>query len=162
MRIGIIVHSKTGNTLGVANRLKDTLTTSGIAADLDILVASKDEEPDPAKVVLDRLPETKGYDALVLGAPVRGFSLSPIMAAYLDQAELADGASVYCYVTHFFPFHWMGGNQALGQFRKRCEAKGLRVEDSGVIDWSSGKRDRAIDALVSRFASHISIRGAQA
>ena len=52
--------------------------------------------------------------------------------------------------------------QALGQFRKRCEAKGLRVEDSGVIDWSSGKRDRAINELVRRFASHMSIRGAQA
>lgn len=155
MRIGIIVHSKTGNTLGVANRLKDALAAAGAEAEVEVLVAVRDEETDPAKVVLERIPAAVGFDALVLGAPVRGFSLSPVMAAYLDRAEVAEGQSVCCYVTHFFPFHWMGGNQALGQFRKRCEAKGLLVHDKGVIDWSSRKRDWAIDALVERFVRSI-------
>lgn len=52
MNIGIIVFSKTGNTLSVAEKLQGALIEMGHKAALEKVTASKDVEMDPKRVTL--------------------------------------------------------------------------------------------------------------
>lgn len=69
MKVGIIIHSHTGNTLSVAERLKEKLVAVGHQATID-QVTAVNEDPS-AKVELKTMPDTSTYDALIFGAPVR-------------------------------------------------------------------------------------------
>lgn len=149
MKIGIIVHSHTGNTLGVAQRLREALAASGHSVALE-RVRAVDENPNAAMhAKLKDIPDTGTYDILIFGAPVRGFSLSPVMKLYLEQLPDLNGKRVGCFLTQAFPHPAMGGNQAIGQFRKACEAKGASVFETGIVNWSMG-REKKIANLIEK------------
>ncbi len=101
MRIGILVHSMTGHTLLVAERIEKKLQEQGYDCRVE-RVSAHDEEAlskGQAKLTLDSTPDPKPYDALVLGAPVWGFSLSKVMAAYLKLLPGLSGKKIACFVT---------------------------------------------------------------
>jgi len=74
MKIGIIVHSFTGNTLLVAQKLQEALRAAGHTAEVERVVV-KDENPNQSgHVTLENAPDPSGYDFVFFGAPVRGFA----------------------------------------------------------------------------------------
>lgn len=153
MKIGIIIHSETGNTFSVAQKLKVGLISSGHSVSIDKVIAANDRQQDIQKINLLTIPDVSGYDAIIFGAPVRGFSLSPILAAYLSQLETLQGKKVECFVTEFFPFPWMGGNRAIRQMKNICESKAGKVIGTGIINWSSKHRQEQIDHILERQSS---------
>ncbi len=150
MNIGLIVHSDTGNTLSVAERLQQKLAALGHATALERV-----EPVDRSRVKdvkLKAVPDPLKHDALVFGAPVHAFSLSPAMRAYLDQVPSLGDKRVACFVTQFFPFAWMGGTRALRQMTRACQAKGATVCGVGIVNWSRRSRERRISQLVDDLA----------
>ena len=142
MKVGIIVHSRTGNTLSVAQRLKEVLVAAGHIVNLE-RVTAVDENPSAAgSIRLKTIPDTSGYDVLIFGAPVHGFSLSPVMKAYLVQIPTLQGKKVGCFLTEYFPLASMGGNRAMGEFKKACEDKGANVFQTAIVNWSMGQREK--------------------
>lgn len=91
MNIGIIVCSQTGNTLSVAEKLKERLTAKGHSAEIKHIKTVDTYKPGQGEVRLAEVFETSEYDGLVLASPVEGFSLCPIMKKYLSQAGSLDG-----------------------------------------------------------------------
>ena len=152
MKIGIIVHSMTGNTYSVAERLKDRLLTAGHTVNIEKVIPSDEKQMDVKSIQLKTVPDISPYDALVFGAPVRGFSLSPAMAAYLGQLASLNNKKVACMTTEFFPFPWMGGNRAISQMMKICKAKGAAVCGTGVVNWKNVRRNKMITDLVEKFS----------
>jgi NAD(P)H dehydrogenase (quinone) len=153
MNIGIIIHSHTGNTLAVGEKLKDTLLAAGHQVRLERVTAVNEDPSARTKIVLESAPAIGDYDAVIFGAPVRAFSLSPVMKAYLQQLPDMQGKKAGAFVTEFFPFPWMGGNQAIGQLKKACAAKGIQVNPTGVVNWSNKKREAMIADVVSRLGT---------
>jgi len=151
MNIGIIVYSYTGNTLNVAQRLKDQLESKGHTVGLESIKA-KNEDPKQTQVELSTTPNPSNYDAIVLGTPVRGFQVSPIMKAYLQQMPELNQKKVACFVTHTFPLPWLGGNQTINAMRKLVEAKNAVVSANAVINWGSKHREANIIDLLTRFS----------
>jgi hypothetical protein len=76
--------------------------------------------------------------------------LSSPMKSCLAQLPSLQGKKVACLVTHFFPFAWLGGNRAIRQMTRLCEAKGATVCGSGIVNWSRKDRDRQIGQVVDR------------
>lgn len=144
MKIGIIVYSQTGNTLSVAQKLKNKLSTAGHTVSLHQVSAFNGGESDVSKIRLNSAPSTEPYDALLFGAPVQGFSLSPVMAAYLSQATALQEKKVACFMTQFFPHPSMGGNRAIQQMRSLCETKGAKIHGSGIVNWSHPCREKRV------------------
>jgi len=152
MKIGIFVHSKTGNTLSVAQRLQDKLISAGHTSCIHRISAVNDEEIDFKKIELHDKPDVQGYDVLVFGAPVRGFSLSAVMHSYLTSIGSLKGRETACFMTQSFPYPWMGGNRALKQLCKICTDKGANILETGIINWSNAaKRETLIQALLEKF-----------
>lgn len=150
MKIGIIVHSHTGNTYSVAQELKGKLEAAGHSVGLESVTAADEDQADARRVRLTGKPEISSYDALILGAPVRGFSLSPAMTAYLNQLGSLANKKVACFLTEFFPSPVMGGNQAMKQMKELCAKKGTEACETGIINWSNINRKRRIAELVER------------
>ncbi len=147
MDVGMIVHSQTGNTLSVAERLKENLSGAGHSVTLERLEPVGEVRPGAKDVEFKSLPELERHEGLVFGAPVHGFSLAPAMQAYLQKVPSLEGKRVACLVTQFFPFAWMGGSRAVRQMRKACQAKGAEVCGSGVVNWSRGREHRIAEVV---------------
>ncbi|NCC75880.1 MAG: flavodoxin family protein, partial [Clostridia bacterium] len=130
MNIGLIVYSYTGNTLSVADKLKDQLQAQGHTATIERVHASNE---NPQKNRLDKTgsltqaPDPAPYDALILAAPVNGFSLAKVMQDYLASCPGLAGKPVRLFVTHHFPKAWLGGSQTIRQFDKLCAANGAKI-----------------------------------
>ncbi len=149
VKIGIIVHSHTGNTLSVAQRLKEALAASGHSVALERVTAVNENPNAAMHAKLKIIPDTSSYDMLIFGAPVRGFSLSPVMKLYLAQLPALNGKKVGCFLTQSFPHPAMGGNQAMVQFRKACVTKGASIFETCIVNWSMG-RERRIANLIEK------------
>jgi NAD(P)H dehydrogenase (quinone) len=146
MKIGIIVHSQTGRTLFVAEKLKEKLTAAGHSANVERLTSA-----DPKNVKIEKLPDLGAYDALVLAAPVQAFSTSPVMKAYLPQLPALNGKKVALFVTKGLPFKWTGGNKAISTMKDAVESKGGKVAGTGILVWR-GENNKKIDDLVEQIS----------
>ncbi|VDN46195.1 Flavodoxin/nitric oxide synthase [Petrocella atlantisensis] len=150
MKIGIIVHSKTGNTLQVAKKLKKNFIADGHLVNIEEIIAINDDEREPSKVRLTKVPIINEYDFLIFGAPVRGFALSPVMAFFMTQSSILHNKKVSCFVTQFFPFPWMGGKQAIEQMKSICVSKKLDLIETAIVNWSSIRRNKKINEAVEK------------
>lgn len=154
MKIGIIVHSQTGHTLLVGERLREKLQGDGHEVRLMRMQNLENEEAkSPTDVQLDSLPETKGYDALIFGAWVQAFTLCPGFAKYVKQIPDIDSQNVSCFLTQQFRYKWMGGNRAMARMKTLLEAKGAVVNSTSIINWSHKKKEQQIEVLTERFSS---------
>ena len=150
MNIGIIVHSHTGNTLSVAEKLKVKFLADGHLVTLEQVTAVNEDPEAAANAELLVVPDITGYEMLIFGAPVRGFSLSPVMLLYLNQLPSLQGKKISCFVTQQLPFACLGGNRSIKQMKKAIIAKNGTVHETGVVNWSSKKREDLITDLINR------------
>ncbi|MFZ5353422.1 MAG: flavodoxin family protein [Bacillota bacterium] len=154
MKIGIIIHSHSGNTQYVAERLQEKLETAGHNVIIEKIIPA-DNNPDTIKysdIVLKNMPDISPYEMLIFAGPVRGASASPVLAAYLTKLSTLKNKKVACFVTEAFPFPWMGGNRAVRQLIGFCEKKGVDVRLTGIINWMNSKREKMIEDLIERFS----------
>lgn len=152
MKIGIIVHSNTGNTLQVANKLKTQLSSKGYIVNLECIQALDEDSKSNENIELVHAPDITEYDVIILGAPVRAFSLSPVMMKYLNQLESMEDKKVGCFVTQFFPYTFMGGKRAISQMKEICESKSGSIFDLYIVNWSNLNRSKQINDLIERLA----------
>ncbi len=153
MKVGIIIHSETGNTDSVAQKLKEKLSEAGHMATIERLSVVGKARPGMKEVQFETLPDISQYDALVFGSPVQAFALSSAMKCYLEQIGSLQDRKVALLITQFFPYPWMGGNQAVGKMKSICAEKGAAICGSSIINWSSRRRDAKIFDDVDRLGS---------
>ena len=151
MKIGIIIHSHTNNSLSVGQRLADAMIAQGSSVKLERVIAINENPNAKDAVQLAAAPDVAAYDYIILGAPVRGFSLSPVMTAYLAALPDLKEKRVACFVTEFFPKPWMGGSHAVKQMVQYISRRGGTVTQTAVINWTSKARETQIEILVSAF-----------
>jgi flavodoxin len=152
MKIGIIVFSQTGNTYSVAQRLERQLSEAGHSVNVERVEITGELGPQATDFQLKTRPEVAPYNALVFGAPVMGFALSPAMKKYLAQISSLRGKKVACFITKQLPFYWTGGNQAVNKVKRICKSKDGAVCGSGIVIWSSARREEIIVNVVDRLS----------
>jgi len=152
VNIGIVVHSQTGNTHSVASKLREKLSAAGHSVDLERLQVVGGYTSGMKDMRFETLPNLGPYDALVIGAPVEAFSLSPVMVNYLKEIASLQDKDVALLVTQAFPYPWLGGNRAIRQMRKALESKGATVRGSGIVNWMKSRRDEQIVEVVDRLS----------
>jgi len=154
MKIALIIHSRTGNTLRVAVRIQEKLILLGYSASILCIRPDHEHASDINDIHYASLIDIRDYDGFVVGCPTHGAAMSQPMAAYLKHLRRFDHKKVNCFVTEFFPFPWMGGKRALKQLKEVCFLKGTSVNSSGVVNWFTPNRKDKIEQLsdeLSRF-----------
>ncbi len=155
MKIGIIVYSQTGNTYSIAEKLRDKLLAIGHSVNIERITPVDSKQMDLKKIQIERVPDIAAYEALIFCSPVQAFSLAPVMTAYMTQISSLANKKIACFVTEFFPFAWLGGNNAIIKMKKTCESKGGTVSRTGVVNWSNKQRERQIADIVENFSTLI-------
>lgn len=155
MNIGIIIYSLTGNTFSVAEKLQAALTAQGHTVELKRVTVVNETPNSRNNIALENTPSITAYDAVIFGAPVHGYSLSPVMSLYLKQLQALTGKEVAGFVTEHFPKPWMGGNHAIKQMVRLITQKGGMIMDTGVVNWTNRVREEQIKDIVVRFCKTI-------
>ncbi|MHB1154824.1 MAG: flavodoxin family protein [Eubacteriales bacterium] len=150
MKVGIIIHSRTGNTLSVAQKIKEKLTEAGHSVSLEQIKAANDEPSAAGPLQLLNEPDIKDYELLIFGAAVHGFQLSAAMKTYLSRLQTLKGKKIVCFVTHHFPYQWMGGNGAVKKMKSLCYDKGEKILLTDIINWSNKNREAEIIKLLEK------------
>ncbi|NCC79583.1 MAG: flavodoxin [Clostridia bacterium] len=154
MKSAMLIHSLTGNTLSVADRLLESFRHNGVETELIRIepIGGEDRnETNPGKIRFQTYKNVDDYDYVILGCPVRGFSMSPVLKSYLSSSGEMNNPKVLIFVTHFFPFSFMGGRSAINQLKKEVEKKGGSVVDRAVIDWKNPAREEQIERLIKKW-----------
>lgn len=153
MKIGIIYYSQSGHTRSVAEQLESSFWKNGCEAEIhEIKIAGEPADktaPNPTPE-LTHIPEIDGFDVLIFGSPVQAFSLAAPMNVYLKQLPSLEGKKIACFLTQHLKHAWMGGNRAISQMKKACAAKNGEVALTGIVHWSSPKREEQIKELVDK------------
>lgn len=155
MKIGTVVYSQTGNTLSVANKIQEKLSTTGHSVAMERLeISAKPENDlDIKGYEFKDLPSMQSYEGIIFCAPVQAFNLCPMMKAYFMKSEESLKAKkVALLTTQAFPYAWLGGNRAIKYMRKQCEARGAEVLGSGIVNWMRKSRDQQIKEVVEKIA----------
>jgi len=148
MNIGIIIYSHSGNTLCVGEQIKDALLAEGHSVQLERIEASNEDSKSKEPIRLTAIPDITPYDAVIFGAPVEAFQLSPVMRAYLDLLPELKGRKASCFVTQHLKKKWMGSSRAVKQITRAAEQKGTPIIASGIVQWSSEARPEQIRQVV--------------
>ncbi len=142
MKQAIVYYSNTGNTRGVAKQFNG----------FDLLeVKAASDDPNILSPILTSIPLLDGYNYVVFATPVHGFQISKIMKTYLEQVPSFDGLLIDLYITHFFPFAWMGGNVSLRQMKQIIESKNGQVRWMTSVNWKSRKRAKTILEMIAKY-----------
>lgn len=158
MNICILVNSLTGNTLSIAEKLKINLEKNNNLVSLEKIEPIDGEninETNISNINFEKIIDFNNYALIIIGSPVRGFSISNTLKSYLDKVTSLKNKKVSLFVTHFFPFSFLGGNQTIKQIIKICEEKGAIISNTGIIDWKNKKREEQIENLVNTFSRNI-------
>jgi flavodoxin len=151
MKIGIILFSETGNTYSVAKKLKENLKKHDVTIEkIEINRTSKDR----SEFEITYNPIVENYDILIFGSFTEGFKLNPVMRKYLEDKQLK-GKKVLLFVTHFFPYKWLGGTSAMKELKDIMKFKQAKVLTTSVINWSSKKRTLETLDLINEFKKFI-------
>ncbi|MFO7970082.1 MAG: hypothetical protein R6U15_08255 [Candidatus Izemoplasmatales bacterium] len=142
MKTAIIYYSKTGNTELVAKQFNDVKL---------LRVEAKSDNPNQKNPELTNIPEVKPYKHIVFASPVHGFQLAKVMNTYLHQVGDLNNKTIDLFVTHFFPFAWLGGNQSLKQMQKIIESKGGEIRYKTSVNWKSRKREKVIATMIKEY-----------
>ena len=122
MKIGIIVYSYTNNTLTIANQLKAALSGKGYDVGIESIKAMN-EDPNNTHIVLTQSPDITQYDKVIFASCVRGFDCAPILKEYLKNLNSLKGLKCAGFVSQYFPWDALGGNQALKRIQSLVESK---------------------------------------
>ncbi|MFU8792902.1 MAG: flavodoxin family protein [Acholeplasmataceae bacterium] len=145
MKTAVIYYSKTGNTEGIAKEIAEKHHF-----DLHKITATSDD-PMQKDVKLTSAPKTDAYERLIFAGPVHGFSIPAIMKSYLSQVGDLTGKTIDLFITHHFPFAWLGGNRTLRQMKRLILEKNGVVNQMTSVNWTSKKRQSVIINLINAY-----------
>lgn len=158
MKICILVNSMTGNTLSIAEKLKVKLEENKHLVNIEKIEPIGGEninETDISKINFENIINPNDYELIIIGSPVRGFSITFTLKSYLDKIESFNNIKTLLFVTHALPFAWLGGKQAIKQIQNICEKKNANILNTAIIDWKNKKREEQIESLVNDFSKNI-------
>jgi len=156
MKIGIVIFSQTGNTLCVAEKLKERFIEEGYDTDLKRIDQIDINNKDPKKINIKDMPDISIYDLLIFASPVQAFTLAAVFKEYLQKLNSIEGKNVLCYVTKGLPTHGFGGNKSISIMEKIIKSKGAAIKKSDIICWKKEEeRNMQISTLIDTFSTFI-------
>jgi hypothetical protein len=97
---------------------------------------------------LKDIPSMEGYDILILGTPVQGFSLPVPVQDYLKRTEIPKRQKLGVLMTQYFKVGWLGGNHTMRQLLSAVAYANPDLYGYGIVHWSSRRRETQIKDLV--------------
>jgi NAD(P)H dehydrogenase (quinone) len=150
MKFGFIIHSQSGNTLSVAKKLIDQLKYNGHEVYLTH-IKSKDVNTSmqhPEALITVSEESFSEVDVLIVGGWVQAFSLCRGLGYYCQHQLNVKAKDTHIFVTHHFPFEWLGGTHAIKQLSSILITQKHSIRSSKVFNWSRKNNDEQVQDWV--------------
>ncbi len=148
MKIGINFYSETGHTKLACEDLAALLKLKGHDVSLhEITVVDKKSDK-----TLKDIPLMEGFDVLILGTPVQGFSLPIPMVDYLKKVKMTKKQKLGILVTQYFKVSWMGANHTIKQILSGSAYATPDLYGYGVVHWSSKRREEQLHKVIEKLS----------
>lgn len=134
MKIGIIVHSVTNNTLRFAENIKTALSKNDFSIELihiktDIPIEGGTAGHMPEYKILN-LPDCSQYDIVLFGGPVWAFSANPVIMRCIEESNI-ENKHIIPFVTMMFAFPFLGGGNAMRMMKRMIlQKQGISLKGS--------------------------------
>ena len=156
MKAALIIHSKTGTTLAFGKTIEQALQKEGIETDLFLLEFDSPQGEDPFSeekdVILKDIPDCLPYDFILAGSPVWAFSPTPVIRAFLRQAEGISKKKFLPFVTMGFPFKSWGGTRTLKVMEKIARQRGAICFKGEAVMKMGRNIEKQMQAAAERIA----------
>ena len=157
MRIVIIVHSQTGNTLKFAESLRKELSGNGHEVKFTRLETTSPIKGGSVRQAMDirftNLPDVSEADLILFGGPVWAFGPSPVIVEAIKQLGSLKGKSTLSFVTQGFPLKGMGGKAALAWLNRVAATQGAKVIPGSICCQMFHNLDQQIASETERIAA---------
>ena len=150
MKIGIFVHSQSGNTARLALAVTHALREKGQEVDVELLRPIGKIHPGIRHVEFKSLPEIEGYDMVIFAGPVWGFNASPVVVSLLHQISGLNGKKTMFFLTSGFPGPLSGWNRAHKKIRELLEESNATVIEGESLFWGLWCSKKKLDTAVER------------
>lgn len=143
MKIAIVLFSHRGHTKKVGEVVAAQLIQAGHQIHRFEL-KPKEKLIFSAEVVeIEKPPDIRPYDAVILGSPVHGGRMSAPLRAFLNQIPIENNKPTILLLTHFFRKAW-GAIQTIDTMQDICKSKGLKIIGYTTVKWLSLRRKHNI------------------
>lgn len=156
MKVGIIIHSQSGNTASLAGKIAEAIRNKGHEAEIHLLRPVGVVKPSSKNIEFRRDPDLSGYDTILLGCPVWAFTASNVMIAYLNKLKMLKNKKVLPFVTHSL-FKFLGANKAIDRMTSLLEMMMADVLEGETMFRFFAENKKRTDETVSRILNKIGI-----
>ena len=158
LKILILVHSVTGTTMKLAEAIGSKAKAKGNSVHIvqlrtDPRIEGKGKDPKEFRIT--NLPNVSGYDTIIIGCPVWGANITPVMKKALADLRGLQGKRVIPFATQGFPFAFLGGNRVQRIISRESEAKGAKILPGTSVQKLFHNIDKGIDRASNKILSSI-------
>jgi NAD(P)H dehydrogenase (quinone) len=155
VKIGIFVHSQSGNTARLALAVTHALREKGHDVDVELLRPIGKMHPGIKHIEFRNVPEVDGYDIILLGGPVWAFNASPVVVSLLHQLSGLKGKKAMHFLTSGFPQPLSGWNRAHKKIKDLLEESNATVIEGESLFWGFYCGKKRLDAAVDRICRKV-------
>ncbi|HUI90684.1 MAG TPA: hypothetical protein VLX68_00415 [Chitinivibrionales bacterium] len=155
MKIGIFVHSQSGNTARLALAVTHALREKGHEVDVELLRPVGKVNPGMRHVELKNVPELEGYDLVMFAGPVWAWNASPVIISLLHQVTGLKGKKAMFFLTSGFPQLISGWSRAHKKVRALLEDSDATVIEGESLFWGIWCSKKRLDAAVDRICKKV-------
>jgi flavodoxin len=155
MKIGIFVHSQSGNTAKFGLAVTHTLREKGHDVSIELLRPLGKVHPRVKHVDFRTLPDPSEYEIVIFGGPIWAFSASPVLVSLLKQLTTLKGKKTLCFTTSGFPTAISGAKRGISRLSELCEGLGATVLPGVALFWGIYCGKKRFDAAVEKIYGYI-------
>lgn len=154
MKVGIIVHSKSGKTFLVARAIAEKFSGKNISAEVIRLKPQGEIHPGSKKITISEPPSLDSFDTIIFGGPVWAFNASPVITTFLKSTGNLNEKKLLCFITMGFPIAFLGGKQAINTMNKILSKSGGTIFPGEVFTSltiaNKQKRDTLVEQIINK------------
>jgi flavorubredoxin len=155
MKIGVFVHSKTGNTARLALAVTHALREKGHDVAVELLRPVGKVNPGSPHVEFRNLPDATGYEAVLVGGPIWAFSASPVVTSAIKQIPGLKGKKALYFLTSFLPGPVSGCKRAQARVSGLLQEAGSVVLEGCSLSWGLWCSKKRLDSAVEKIRATV-------
>jgi NAD(P)H dehydrogenase (quinone) len=156
MNVGIFIHSQSGNTSSMGMAITMNLRAQGNEVDIQLMKTAGRLKPRMKHVEFrDDSPNMAPYDVVIFGGPIWGFTVSPVVGAFIKEIPELKGKKALCFSTSGFPTAISGARGGLKKMEMLLDGLGATVLESEPFFWGLFRSKKKMDNAVNRICDRI-------
>jgi NAD(P)H dehydrogenase (quinone) len=155
IKIGIFVHSQSGNTAKLGLAVTKALRGKGHDVSVELLRPVGKVNPWSRSVTFRTMPEMEEFDIVLFGGPNWAFGSSPVIVSLLKQLSTLKGKKTLFFITSLLPDSFSGAKRGIARVNELSDGLGATVLPGVPLFWGLWCGRKKLEATVETICGNI-------